>query len=216
MGVLQLQACLEKLYGAGLLSPVVVAAVHAHDRMQEYGTQLMPDYQGRGAKAGLYAQFVIRELLPLLRRDFPIREKSPFNGTAGFSLSGLMAFDLAWHYPRHFGLAGVFSGSLWWRSSQSLPHDPDMGRLVHRYVTRGEYRPHQRFWFQTGTLDEKEDRNHNGIIDAIDDTLDLIAILRKQGFSEQQIRYLEVEKGRHHPRTWAKVMPDFLRWAYGR
>jgi hypothetical protein len=66
-----------------------------------------------------------------------------------------------------------------------------------------------------GTQDETSDRNKNGVIDAIDDTLDLIATLREIGCSEEDLSYLELEGGRHEPATWAQVMPDFLRWAFG-
>ncbi|MCB0642407.1 MAG: hypothetical protein KDC44_12240 [Phaeodactylibacter sp.] len=70
------------------------------------------------------------------------------------------------------------------------------------------------FWFQTGTNDETSDRNNNGIIDAIDDTLDLMKALKKVGYPKTAMKYVEVENGVHHPSTWAKVMPDFLKWAF--
>ena len=73
--------------------------------------------------------------------------------------------------------------------------------------------PGQRYWLQAGTLDEDEDRNHNGVIDAIDDTLDLIRELKRKGTHDVDVHYLEVEGGRHDTQTWGQVMPDFLRWA---
>ena len=71
-----------------------------------------------------------------------------------------------------------------------------------------------RFWFQTGTLDESCDRNNNGVIDSIDDTLDLITELKLLGYGDEDIKYLEVEGGKHHPKTWKGVLPDFLEWAF--
>lgn len=73
----------------------------------------------------------------------------------------------------------------------------------------------QYFWFQCGTLDEDEDRNNNGVIDAIDDTMDMIKALQSKGFSDEYIRYIEIEDGEHDPRTWGKAMPDFLIWTFG-
>jgi uncharacterized damage-inducible protein DinB len=75
--------------------------------------------------------------------------------------------------------------------------------------------PGQQFWLQTGTDDETSDRNNNGIIDSIDDTLDLMAALAQRGLPAEAVRYVEVPGGRHHQDTWGAIMPDFLRWAFG-
>lgn len=73
------------------------------------------------------------------------------------------------------------------------------------------------FWLQTGTEDEKDDRNNNGVIDSIEDTLDLIAELEKKGFRwGRDIRYVEVKGGHHNQATWSAIMPDFLIWAFGK
>ena len=71
----------------------------------------------------------------------------------------------------------------------------------------------QRFYLQTGALDEKADRNKNGIIDSIDDTLDIIKELEQIGFNkEHQIRYVELPDGKHDVSTWKRAMPEFLQW----
>ncbi len=76
--------------------------------------------------------------------------------------------------------------------------------------------PRHRFWLQAGTLDEKNDRNENGVIDSIEDCLDLIEELIRSGLDPQHaLRYVQVEGGHHHPDTWGRVLPDFLRWAFG-
>ncbi len=61
------------------------------------------------------------------------------------------------------------------------------------------------------------DRNHNGIIDSIDDTLGLINELVEKGYDvPKDILYLELQEGRHDIATWAKAMPEFLKWVWGR
>jgi hypothetical protein len=65
-------------------------------------------------------------------------------------------------------------------------------------------------------LDEQQDRNRNGIIDSIDDTLDLIEELTQKGVSRaNNIYYLELADGKHDIDTWARAFPFFLRWNYG-
>ncbi|MCB0615433.1 MAG: esterase family protein [Phaeodactylibacter sp.] len=207
---------LERLYANDKIPPIIVVAVHANEnRMQEYGTAGRPDYKKRGSKAQDYADFLLQELLPVLRQRYRIAATAAQTVIAGFSLGGLSAFDLAWNHPDAFGKVGVFSGSLWWRSKAFTAADPDAHRIVHDMVAGSAKRKGLRFWLQAGTEDEQEDRNKNGIIDAIDDTLDLIKELKKLGYHEgRDIRYVEVAGGQHNPATWGKVMPDFLQWAF--
>jgi enterochelin esterase-like enzyme len=74
-----------------------------------------------------------------------------------------------------------------------------------------------KFWFQTGTLDEADDRNGNGIIDSIDDTRDVIKALKNMGYQEgDDIKYVEVIGGEHNLPTWGRILPDFLQWAFGK
>ena len=183
--------------------------------MQEYGAMGRLDYLKRGAKAHLYTRFLLKELMPELHHRYRISTDAQHNAIAGFSLGGLSAFDIAWNHPEQFGQVGVFSGSLWWRSRAFTPEAPDAHRIVHYMVSQGPRREGLRFWFQAGTKDEEEDRNNNGIIDAIDDTLDLIGELKHWSYREgTDIRYVEVIGGEHNPATWGKVMPDFLHWAF--
>lgn len=195
------------------IGQVIAVGIHAGDRIQEYGVIHHPDYLGRGSKAEAYAHFLTKELLPRLKRDYPIDPAPGSHVIAGFSLGGLSAFDLAWNYPNLFGKAGVFSGALWWRSREFTEDEPDAHRILHDLVRVGEKRPGLRFWFMTGTEDETADRNKNGVIDAIDDTLDLINELKSVGYRDEDITYVEVEGGRHEPETWGKVMGAFLKWA---
>ena len=72
------------------------------------------------------------------------------------------------------------------------------------------------FFFEVGTLDETADRNNNGIIDAIDDTISLIDELVAKGYDrEKDIKYVELKEGRHDVPTWAKAFPAFLQWGWG-
>lgn len=193
---------------------VIVAGVYAgHERMREYGVTRQADYKGRGDKAVQYSAFILTELLPLLRRRFRLITEKDAIAVAGFSLGGLSAMDLAWGNPEIFGCAGVFSGSFWWRSAPVSAERPDDGRIIHDIIQETrltEEHRQQHFWFQCGTQDETEDRNNNGIIDAIDDTLDLIKLLQEKGMPNEAIQYLEIEGGEHNPTTWAEAMPDFL------
>ena len=219
MGELGLGKALERLYDEKALRPLLCAAIHTGpQRKMEYGVASKPDYMGRGAKAGFYTSFIIKELIPCIHDKFGVtsfRERA----FAGFSLGALMALDVVWNYPKVFSKAGLFSGSFWWRSiDQTEDHyDDDLHRIIHQEIRNGSYFPGLKFFFQCGNMDETMDRNKNGIIDSIDDTLDLISELEQKGYArEKDIKYLEMPDGKHDIATWGRAMPVFLKWGWGK
>lgn len=208
---------LEELYNDQLIEPLLCAGIHCGpERKMEYGTANQLDYMGRGAKAKENTQFIFSELLPFIRKTYLVpsfKEKS----FAGFSLGGLSALDIAWNHPQEFTKVGVFSGSLWWRSKgYDEGYDDDTDKIMHAQIRAGNYYPWMKFFLQCGNADETADRNNNGVIDSIDDTLDLIKELKKKGYTSKEIKYLELTEGKHDVPTWAKAFPDFLKWGWGK
>lgn len=212
---LNLKSLLEYQYERNSITPLLVVAVHAgSERIQEYGIADEPDFKQRGAKAALYTRFILEELLPAVSQQtgfYNFKTKA----YAGFSLGGLSALDIAWRNADVFHKAGVFSGSFWWRSRDLADGYTDNDRIMHRVIRNTDEKPQMKFWLQTGTKDETADRNQNGIIDSIDDTVDLIKELEAKGYTRpHDIQYLEAVGGEHTPTTWAKAMPKFLCWAF--
>ena len=208
---------LDKLYTEGAIEPILFVAIHASkERRMEYGTQNQLDYKDRGAKAGLYTSFVFDELLPFIRKkydNFSFKEKA----FAGFSLGGLSALDIVWNRPGEFAKVGLFSPSLWWRSldQDDEEYDDNKHRIMHQQIRKGQYAAWLKFFFQCGNMDESKDRNNNGIIDSIDDTLDLIKELEEKGYDRNDdIYYLEMPDGHHDVHTWGRAMPEFLKWGW--
>nr|WP_276484449.1 alpha/beta hydrolase-fold protein [Paraflavitalea sp. H1-2-19X] len=199
------------------ITPLLVAGIHCgEDRLHEYGMAIGPDYMGRGAKGAAYQRFVLEELLPFIYGHVnatAFRDRA----YAGFSLGGLSAMDMVWNHPEVFTKVGVFSGSLWWRSKDKDARDynGNKHRMMHVQVREGDYHPGQKFFFQCGLLDETEDRNRNGVIDSIDDTIDLMRELLLKGYKDlRDMYYLQLPKGKHDVPTWAKALPTFLKWGW--
>jgi enterochelin esterase-like enzyme len=216
MEELGLAGLLEGLYASQAIRPLLCVAIHAGtDRKMEYGTAGIPDFKDRGAKAADYTRFIFKELLPFVRLEFgyPVFREKAF---AGFSLGGLSALDIVWSYPYEFTKVGIFSGSLWWRKKGLHEgYEESKDRIMHELIREGNYAPWLRFFFETGTLDETMDRNNNGVIDSIDDTLALIEELVDKGYDpESDIYYLELKDGKHDIPTWGRAMPVFLQWAF--
>lgn len=196
---------------------ILCVAIHCGpDRLNEYGVGGVPDFKGRGDRAYLYTEFIINELIPFVSKQTGVL-KFKSQSFAGFSLGGLSALDIVLNYPGEFLNVGVFSGSLWWRSKDlGEGYDDDQHRIIHQKVRQLSFYPWLKFFFETGVLDETADRNNNGIIDSIDDTLDLIKELERKGYKRgSNIQYLELRDGKHDVETWARAMPEFLKWCWG-
>ncbi|MBC8986253.1 esterase family protein [Pedobacter sp. N36a] len=220
---LGLEQTLNGLYEKNRLESLVLVAIHApENRTREYGIAGAPDFLNRGASANLYRDFILTELLPYIQEQLgmPILGKKGF---AGCSLGGISAFDIVWNNAEYFDFAGVFSGAFWWRKKDLKDGYTDEDRIVHQMIQEASSvpeiggSPKLKFWLMTGTEDETADRNHNLIIDSIDDTIDIIKALLKKGYQRpENITYYEMVGGKHNVETWSSVMPTFLCWAFGR
>jgi enterochelin esterase-like enzyme len=155
--------------------------------------------------------------MPLINNQYRTKQDPAHTAVAGMSLGGLSAFDIAWNHPDLFGIVGVFSGSFWWRAAQDETEVPPNELIVPQVVRQGAAQPHLRIWLEAATRDETADRDNNGVIDAIQDTQELIESLTAVGYHEgQDVIYIEIEGGRHNYETWSKIFPHFLKWAFPR
>lgn len=246
MDALAMRATLARLEGAHAIAPVIVVAVDAlPDRLAQYG--LYDRGRNRpivgsspvgpiGTNAAAYAQWFIGTLLPYVDVHYRTEPTPRGRAVLGWSLGGLSAFGLGWNAPDRFGTIGAFSPSFWVAADRSSAGAAQRSRLALHMVNRGPARPELRLWLSVGTGEETADRDHDGVIDAVDDVQDLVNGWRaSDGYALRGLRQLgdrvveggpadpprlgqvalEVVPGAHHePRAWAAVLPDFLRWAF--
>ena len=209
---LGLREALARLTNAGRIEPILVVAIPTGaQRLDEYGTTVAPNAQGLGSLAWAYAHFVAEDLMPRIDAEF---RTAPGASILGMSLGGLSAFDIAWNYPECFSAVGVMSGSFWWRAAEDEVRIEPGARIAHSLVRRAAEPPPFRIWFEAGRRDEVSDRDGNGIIDAIQDTTELIEALIDLGCKRSDVTYLELAGGRHDYETWSIILPDFLIWAF--
>ena len=214
LGAWHVADALAAAAAAGRRPPLVVAIAAGPDRLEEYGLADQPDFAGRGRRAAELQRFIIGAVLPAVRARYGVRAEAAHTGVMGASLGGLAAFDLAWRHADVFGFAGVFSGALWWRGDDATPAARQASRLVHRLVRETTTPPRLRLWFEAGTRDETSDRDGNGVIDAVQDTTELVALLEQCGFRrDRDVTYVEVAGGEHNEATWGRALPAFLEWS---
>lgn len=241
-----LQPTLARLQRARLIEPVIVVAIHMlPDRMGTYGLSDRPAGQSLaaetrhgtvGARAHEYSEWVAKALVPYADAHYRTVDAPRSRAVLGWSLGALNAFNLGWQYPELFGRVGAFSPSLWLSSERGDAAAVERSRLAQAMVSRGKPRPGLKLFFAVGSAEETDDRDGDGIIDAVDDTRDLIlgsnrsaaprmGGLVQLGYSvnldyasgptRADVALLLLDGGEHNQASWARMLPAFLQWAYG-
>ncbi len=216
--LLRLKKIIDSLYSKDLLQPLLVVAITPPNRMDDYGVAGYPDYKNNGMSADKYAAFIDDELYPFIKKKTGVRK---FNSVAiaGCSLGGLSALDIAWDHADKIDKVGIFSGSFWYRDKDAADpgYSDDKNRVMINKIRSSRKRPHLKYWFYAGGNEETSDRDHDGIIDVVDDTRDVIELIKKKNVSPpQDIFYKEVKNGNHDYNSWSSVLPEFLIWADGK
>lgn len=238
MQAVGLEATLAKLYREEAIEPVIIVAIDMlRDRASAYG--LSDRRRARsvvggsrigaiGLKAADYSSWVATSLVPYIDAHYRTRADARRRTVMGWSLGALNAFNLGWQYPDVFGKVGAMSPSFWLAGDRSDAAAVQRSRLAQAMVDRGPRRAGAKFWFAAGTAEETNDRDHDGVIDVIDDLQDLVDGYRGEGAKRGGLRQLGYSTtgsdadvtvfllpgGHHQQASWAKMLPVFLRWAF--
>ncbi len=214
MVAVDLAGQLDSLQQHRAMEPTIVVAIHATERVRDYGTAGIPNAQGLGDRATLYQRFLLEELMPAINARYRTARGPAYTALMGWSLGGLSAFDAAWDHPDIFGSVGVFSGAFWWRTDDSSIEKKQSSRIMHARIRESTTRPRIKAWFESGRQDEGADRDGDGVIDSIQDTEELIAELVRKGFRRgADVVHFTVE-GKHDLPTWKRLLPEFLVWVF--
>jgi enterochelin esterase-like enzyme len=239
-------ATLAQLYRDGAIRPIIVVAIDMPpDRMGAYGLSdpkmrrsLVANtrYGPVGANADAYSRWVVERLVPYVDAHYRTRRAPADRTMLGWSLGALNAFNLGWQYPRVFGRVGAFSPSFWVASDRHDATASQRTRLAQRMVDKGRKRDGSRFWFAIGDAEDTDDRDDDGINDAVDDLRDLILGYRDDAFDtrgladfgytldmeaadhasrDTEVAYFLLRGGHHNQEAWKRMLPAFLQWAYG-
>lgn len=214
---MRVKEIVDSLYSKNLIRPLIVVAIHPGERLQEYGVSGLPDYKNQGSKAEKYSMFIDNELYAFIKKKVVIRK---FNSVviAGCSQGGLSAFDIAWDHADKIDKVGVFSGSFWWRDKNvsDTGYSDEKNRIMISKIRSSRKKPALQYWFYAGNKEETGDRDKDGIIDVIDDSKDLIELIKKkQVCNPDDIIYTEDPNGKHDHTYWSHYFASFLTWAFG-
>ena len=209
---------LDSLYKKKLIKPLIIVGIVAGERTKEFGVSQQPDFMKRGDKADSYSKFIDDELYAFVKKNAGVR-KFKSVAIAGCSLGGLSAFDIAWDNADKIDKAGVFSGSFWWRDKddKAADYSDEKNRIIINKIRSSKKKPHLQYWFYAGAKEESGDRDKDGIVDVIDDTKDLMELIKSKNVClPEEIIYKEDANGIHDYTSWRNHLPEFLIWAFGK
>jgi predicted alpha/beta superfamily hydrolase len=217
-------------------APIVVAIDMPTDRMGAYGFSdraaaapviAHTRYGDVGTRAQAYSEWLARVLVPRIEARYRVRATPASRAILGWSLGGAHAFNVAWQYPEVFGRAGAFSPSFWLSTDARDAVSIARTRIAHGMLAHAAP-PDLRLFLAVGTDEERDDRDGDGINDAVDDVQELVdgdatrPGLHQLGYrigadgaaGRGDVRVYLLPGGIHRQSSWGRMLPAFLRWAY--
>jgi enterochelin esterase-like enzyme len=176
---------LDNLVAEGAIPPVVGVFVDPGNRNAEYD-----------AADATYADFLVDEVLPLVRAVAPISDRPQDRALCGFSSGGSAAFTAAWHRPDAFGKVVGLSSSFPQVSGSPFP------RVIADEPVRD-----LRVFLQVGHRDLGWDEPEDNWLAA---NLEVAAALVRRGYDVR----LVLGDGGHDGNHGGVLLPDALRWLW--
>ncbi|HEY9721550.1 MAG TPA: alpha/beta hydrolase-fold protein [Oscillatoriaceae cyanobacterium] len=190
----------QQLITSGAVPPLIIVGVaNTAARMDEYtwvpGTV---DGQTMGGKGQAYANFLTKELKPLIDRTYRTKPDRDDTGICGSSLGGLIDIYLARYDSAVYGKIGIMSPSVWWDNKAVLGVVPQMPTNA-------------RIWLDIGH--DEGDTPQEMLGDARELEQDLIT----RGYTAgQNLDYFEDPIGGHNEQAWAYRFPMVLKYLFGK
>ena len=150
-----------------------------------------------------FVVFVVDELLPFLGSLHAEIARCDRRTLIGLSYTGLAAAYVAHERPRVFDHVIAQSASFWWNDCWLI-----------RDVAARPMSQETAFWLEVGERETQTELHHRPDvfqeISQIEGVRRFYEVLREQGC---RVAYRPMPGGAHDTTSWAKTLPDALRWA---
>jgi len=171
------------------LEAIVVGIPNAGEqRMAEYSP--FGDASGHAGRGDQYLQFLLDEIMPLIRRHFRVIDTRDTTGIMGSSLGALISLYAFFRHPDRFGFVGAMSPALWFNDCALLE------LIEHAPLVDG------RIYLDMGTAEGDE---HLGHVHRLHEGL-----LRKGYRPGETLFYVEEDYARHDEDAWARRLRTAL------
>jgi enterochelin esterase-like enzyme len=198
----QVDETADRLIRDGAVPPMIIVGIDnmGGERIREYMpyrsmNPMMLRVQGR-----YYPDFLMKEVMPFVEGNYRAATGPENTGLGGSSLGALIALYTAIARPGVIGRLLLESPSLWASGRQLLRES----RTVRVWP--------ERIFLAVGTEEAGSAERSRTVVD---DVRELAAIVRRAVLSENRLRVMIKDGGRHNEAAWAERFPDALQFLFG-
>ncbi|MGN6495587.1 MAG: alpha/beta hydrolase [Agriterribacter sp.] len=211
---IRLATTMDSLYKKDQIEPLVVVAVHAGNRKEEFGVAGAAGTNNAGAKADHYDSFFNNELYPFAKKKAGVRKFKSVT-IAGFGASALSALDIAWTHSDKISRVGLFSPAFNRKENKELAAEDSLCTgMMHEKIQSSRKRPNLQFWIYAGKNGKTGLPNDDAdnIFNCSGAFVELLSA--KKFISDGDIVYTRGLT--NNAAAWQEQLPEFLKWAFGR
>ncbi|SFJ89712.1 alpha/beta hydrolase [Thermoflavimicrobium dichotomicum] len=175
----------------GEIIPLIMVAVPVNKEVRT------AEYSPLGHRNQEHQQFIVEELLPLLKERYPIDLSPQGLVIGGSSLGGTASLHLALRYPQHFVKVLSQSGAFLEATTEQIIQSPSLSYLT---------------IYQSIGLSETAVSTHMGSLDLVTRNREIHRLLQEK---HAHVHYREKE-GDHTWGLWQKDLPEALTFFFGK
>ncbi|WP_035612207.1 alpha/beta hydrolase-fold protein [Haloferula sp. BvORR071] len=164
--------------------------------------------------SGLYAEFIEKEVLPKIEKDYDLKfSKDPdARATMGGSSGGAAAFSMAWFHPEWYHRVLTYSGTYVNQQSPLNPESPHGAWEYHEHFIPKEKAKPIRIWLQVSENDNGSKKDEASLHNWVMANQRMAAALKAKGY---QYRYVFSEAAGHTDgRVTKQTLPGALEWLW--
>jgi predicted alpha/beta superfamily hydrolase len=198
----QVDETADRLIRERTIPPIIIVGIDnaGRDRIREYMPYRSLQPMMLRVQGTRYPDFLIKEVMPFLQRNYRIASGPENTGLGGSSLGALISLYTASVRPGVFGRLFLESPSLWASNRQIIRQS----REVRRWP--------ERIFLATGTAESgHQDRDRS----MVDDVRELAAVMRRNELDEPSLKLVIDEGATHHESAWARRFPEALSFVFG-
>ena len=198
----QVDETAERLIREGQVPPMIIVGIDnaGKERIREYMPHRSLNPIMLRVQGYRYHNFLIKEVMPLVARNYRIASCPENTGLGGSSLGALICLYTAAIHPGWFGRLLIESPSLWASNRQMIKDS----RMVKQWP--------ERIFLATGTAEAgREDRDRS----VVDDIRELAGIFGRAGLNDRRLKLVIEEGGTHQEAAWARRFPVAILFLFG-
>ena len=192
----------DRLIREGVIAPMIIVGLDnsGRGRIREYMPHRSLHPMMLRVQGTRYPNFVIKEVMPFLARNYRVAVGPENTGLGGSSLGALIALYTAGVRPGVFGRLLLESPSLWASNRQAIRDS--------REITNWP----ERVYLATGTAETGRQERDQSVVD---DVRELAGIFRRAGLDDRRLRLVVDPGASHNESAWARRFPEALTFLFG-